>query len=174
MPINMENTVYFSEKQKFKNPLIWIPLIIVNCLMIYLVLKGIANAAGSAEGIIIPAIVIGVVLLSTFLLYSISLDTQIRKDGVYFRFYPLQQKYQCIPRERISQIYVRQYKPLREYGGWGYRVSITGNGKALNISGNQGIQIIYDENKKLLLGTQKPAEADMILKQWYADLLPKG
>ena len=39
-------------------------------------------------------------------------------------------------------------------------------GKALNIKGNIGIQIIFKNGKKLLLGTQKQNEAKMVIETY--------
>lgn len=166
----MQGTVYFSEKQRIRNPLIWIFLIIVNCIIIYIILKNI-SPSGNSEEIWVPAVAIGMLILSTLLIYMMSLETEIRSDGIYFRFYPFQLKFNGISKEHINSIFLRKYNPIKEYGGWGYRVSVTGKGKALNVSGNDGIQIIYNNNKKLLIGTRKPEDAEMILKQWYSDIV---
>lgn len=47
--------------------------------------------------------------------------------------------------------YVRKYSPLGEFDGWGLRFGF--GGKAENISDSQ-----FTNNKKLLIGTQKPKE----------------
>ena len=52
--------------------------------------------------------------------------------------------------------YVRQYSPIIEYGGWGLRFGIFGKGTAFNVSGNKGLQLEFINNKKLLIGTNKP------------------
>jgi hypothetical protein len=68
---------------------------------------------------------------------------------VTFKYYPWNE---------ISKSYVRQYFPIREYGGWGLRLGIFGKGKAYNISGDKGLQVEFSDNKKLLIGTNKPDE----------------
>jgi len=50
----------------------------------------------------------------------------------------------------------REYKPIREYGGWGIRYVI--GGIAYNVYGNKGVQLILKNKKKVLVGTQKPEE----------------
>jgi hypothetical protein len=59
--------------------------------------------------------------------------------------------------------YVRKYKPLAEFGGWGLRFGVSG--KAYNISGNKGLQLELTNNKKLLIGTQKPEELSEALNK---------
>jgi hypothetical protein len=58
---------------------------------------------------------------------------------------------------------VRAYDPLGEYGGWGLKGS-SGN-RALNIAGDQGLQLELQNGQRLLLGTQRPAEVTQALHQ---------
>ncbi|MCQ0110186.1 hypothetical protein JGC31_01235 [Zhouia sp. CL16] len=62
---------------------------------------------------------------------------------------------------------VIKYNPIKDYGGYGWRIGFRGKGKALNIRGNKGIQIIYKNNKKLLIGTQKPELADKTITTYF-------
>jgi len=48
----------------------------------------------------------------------------------------------------LRKSYVRQYSALSEYGGWGLRYGIFGNGTAFNISGNKGLKLEFSNNKK--------------------------
>jgi hypothetical protein len=50
---------------------------------------------------------------------------------------------------------------LKEYGGWGIRMGR--NNKAYNVSGNIGIQIIFNDESKLLIGTNEPEEIANVL-----------
>jgi hypothetical protein len=68
-----------------------------------------------------------------------------------------------IPWSDIDQIYVREYSPLAEYGGWGIRYSR--NGRAYNVRGNKGIQISKKNGKRILLGTQHPDEVAIALRK---------
>src|SRR6185437_4160602 len=110
--------------------------------------------------LLVPVIV---VLLITLLFSVLRLDTEIREDGVYVRFFPLRVNFRKYPWEDIEKIFVRKYRPLLEYGGWGIRFSLSGNGRALNVSGNKGIQLVLPNNAKLLIGTNKPEEAALAL-----------
>jgi hypothetical protein len=60
---------------------------------------------------------------------------------------------------------VRQYNPITEYGGWNISIGLFGKGQAFNVSGNKGLQLIYDNGKKFLTGTQGPEEPEQLLKQ---------
>jgi hypothetical protein len=92
------------------------------------------------------------------------LETVIDLEGISVRLFPLHLKFKCFLWQDIEKIYVREYAPLSEYGGWGLRYSVN-HGKAYNVSGNQGVQLFFTNGKKLLIGTQKPEEITAILKQ---------
>ena len=106
-----------------------------------------------------------VVVLVSVLFVFMRLETQIKEDGVYYRFFPFQLKMKTISWDRISEAFIREYKPLIEYGGWGIRLSLWGKGWAFNVSGNKGLQLVYDNDKKFLLGTQKPEALQQALVQ---------
>ncbi|GHT05749.1 hypothetical protein AGMMS49525_13370 [Bacteroidia bacterium] len=91
------------------------------------------------------------------------LETQIKEDGIYVRFFPYQKQYKHLAWEEISKLYVRQYRPLLEYGGWGF--NYRGYKKTLTVSGNMGLQIEFTNGKKLLIGTQKPDELTELLNK---------
>lgn len=59
---------------------------------------------------------------------------------------------------------MRQDYPLKEYGGLGLR-SI-GKNRALNVSGDMGIQLEMRDGLTLLIGTSKADEARFILTSW--------
>jgi hypothetical protein len=58
----------------------------------------------------------------------------------------------------LTKSFVRQYSPLTEYGGWGLRPGLFGKGTAFCVSGDMGLQLEFTDNKKLLIGTNKPDE----------------
>ena len=65
----------------------------------------------------------------------------------------------------IATSNVRQYSPLLEYGGLGMRIGLFGKGKAWNISGDKGLQLEFNNQKKLLIGTNQPEELAATLEK---------
>jgi len=92
------------------------------------------------------------------LFWQMRLSTRITSDGIYVRFVPFHLKEQFYAWDLIESAQVRTYSPLREYGGWGNKYGFNGQGKVYNVSGNQGLQLIFKSGEKLLIGTQKSAE----------------
>lgn len=104
---------------------------------------------------------LAVLMLMTLLFYSTRLDTEINSDGIHVRFFPFQFSFRHHPWETIRNCYVRKYKPIREYGGWGMRG--LGKNRALNVKGDMGVQIEFIDGRKLLIGTGKAEEISSIL-----------
>lgn len=147
---------------------VWIVLLSMNGYLIFALVKqallkqSFGTRPKSTEELVVGT---AIVLLVTLLIAVIRLETEIKEDGVYYRFFPFQLKMKRIAWDRISKAFVRQYKPLVEYGGWGMRIGIFGSGQAFNVSGNKGLQLIYDNGKKFLIGTQKPEALQIALLQ---------
>lgn len=96
----------------------------------------------------------------------IALKTRIDEQGVYYKFIPFHFNEKAISWYDIAHCHTRTYKPIREYGGWGYRISPS-KGKALNVKGNRGVQIEFKNGNSLLLGTQRPDEAQKVINKYH-------
>ncbi len=127
---------------------------------------------GNAVGNIGPSdhipqlIAIFAIVLSVLFVQMISLRSQIDERGIRYQFFPFHRSYRKVPWAAISSVTVRTYGPLKEYGGWGYRLSPK-NGKAYNIRGTKGIQLHLTDGEKILIGTQKEKVAQAILDRYF-------
>jgi hypothetical protein len=118
---------------------------------------------------LLSIIAMAIPIAVTVLFFILKLETEVRSDGLYVRFYPFHIRYRKFTPQDLAGHYSRTYKPIREYGGWGIRCSFTGKGKAYNVMGNKGVQLVLTNGKKLLIGSQKPddlaAAIDKMLKR---------
>ena len=107
------------------------------------------------------------VILSLFLgfWYIFKLETTINEKGITYRFVPFHIKSRFKSWKEIKSATIRKYNPIREYGGWGYRISFTKR-QALTTKGNRGIQLIFNDGNELLLGTQQPEKIAELFKQY--------
>lgn len=105
-----------------------------------------------------------IILLVDWLLLKANLVTEINRDSIRYRFYPFILRDRFIYWQDIEKAYVRKYKPILEYGGWGIRFGIGGKGRALNVKGKYGLQLELKTGKRFLIGTQKPKELEELLK----------
>lgn len=172
----MENELLFSEKQRFKQWWLWAILIGVNALMLSLVFTQIVNGRiigdkPATNSQLITGAAIS--LLITIFILSIRLDTQIKTDGIYVKFFPLQTSFRFFTWNSLQKCYVRKYSPIAEYGGWGWRLGLFGKGVCYNISGNQGLQLVFMNGKKLLIGTQKPEAVTEVVKKCFLQQIRK-
>lgn len=164
----MNNTVLFTEKQRFNQWWILLILIAVNLVIISsLMVQWRGTVIWDLQPIRIGTVAIGCllsILISAFI-YSNCLETVVKIDGIYVRFSPFQYTFKHIVWSELKKYYLRTYNPFAEFGGWGYRFGIFGKGTALNIAGNKGQQLEFVNGKKLLIGTQKPEEMLAAIKQ---------
>ncbi|MBT33972.1 MAG: hypothetical protein CMO01_30280 [Thalassobius sp.] len=143
----------FRESQKFTQPWLWFILLIVNGLTLY----GIFSNPYSIGPFLIT---IGI----TLIIFFSRLDTQVNKTGIHYRFKPYFNKWKVIKWLDVRSVKIKKYNAISEFGGFGIRINFSGN-KAFNTSGNTGLDITLKNNKKILIGTQKPDELENIIER---------
>lgn len=159
----MNSRILFKETQKFRQWWLWLILVFVMGDSLWITVNELKSGQGDTfERVLLPLILLLLPMSIIFFILSIKLETEIKEDGIYVRFFPIHKQFRFYNWEAIEQAYVRTYKPVAEYGGWGLRGF--GNNRALNIAGKEGLQLIMQDGRKLLIGTQKPKEiADVLL-----------
>ena len=110
-------------------------------------------------------LLITTVILVNLLFLLLKLETSIDERGISYRFYPFQRTTKLISWDAMHKCSTRRYKPIMEYGGWGFRIGL--GGKALNVKGNRGVQIELKNGKRLLIGTQKTNEAQQVIQKYF-------
>ena len=157
----------FNEIQKFDQwwmKLIYIGLIAMLLYFLYtwyIVQEAVDKVgANDTTGQLIVIVCIVPVLV---LFYVFELRTEIDEIGVQYQFLPFHFSKQTVRWGDMEKCYVRTYSPIREYGGWGFRTSFGKKGKAFNVKGDKGIQIVLKTGKKILIGTQKEVDAQKVI-----------
>jgi len=164
----MNNDILFTEQQRFRQIWVWLMLIGINGLFLYGIYQQVisgqqwGNKPMSDTGLFVA---LGSTVLLTILFFILRLDTEIKRDGIYVRFFPFRLSFKKYSWDKVSKSFVKQYNPIMDYGGWGIRFGLFGKGRALNVSGNKGIQIVLTDGTRLLIGTNKPDEAKQALQQ---------
>lgn len=157
----MENKILFSEKQRFTQWWLWGILILLDGVSLYGLYQQViakvpfGNRPMEDSELFIAA---GLMLFVTLLFGTLRLETLVKKQGIYVRFFPFHLAFQLFTWDKIEKVYIRSYRPLEEYGGWGLRFGFMGNGRAYTVSGHSGLQIEFTSGKKLLIGSKKPVE----------------
>lgn len=147
---------YYEVQYFWQQPLSWFAWIVCGGAIFMLNRAGVIH---SGFAVVMTVFIAGVILLVTFT----QLHTEVSDEGIAYKMRPFHRQWRRIPWNEIQTAYVREYKPLREYGGWGVRIGL--NGKAYNVKGNQGLQVELVSGQKILIGTQRPEELQSVLDE---------
>ncbi len=154
----------FVEEQRFTQWWLYVILILPFFVVAFTFILNQEEVNNDKETILGVSISLLTLIIVISLILIVRLKTKIDEQGIYYQFYPLNFNQKFISWNDISKCYIRKYKPVVEYGGWGFKTGFgRSRGKALNIRGNKGIQLEFKNGKKLLLGTQKMNEVEMVL-----------
>lgn len=169
--MNEENAIFFREEQKFDQLwvrlLVFLPAAIVwyGAIQQLVLGKPFGTNPASDNGMVVFLIIFGV-LFPVFML-SLTMVTEVRTSGLFIRIYPFHLSYREFPFGSIKSYEVREYSPLRDFGGWGIRFGPKGH--AYNVSGNKGVFFEFTSGKKLMVGSQRPDElAEAISRGMHA------
>jgi hypothetical protein len=159
LDVNAGYSVY-TEIQRFRQLWVWILVLFVTGMAWYgavqqIVLKKPFGNNPAPDTVMIVIWAVFGVLFPVFF-YSLKLVTEVRSDGLFVRFFPLQFHSHKISFEEIKSYEIRTYSALKDYGGYGIRYGT--KGKAYNVRGNRGIQFEFLDGKRMLIGTQRPEE----------------
>jgi Family of unknown function (DUF6141) len=161
----MNTTVLYTEKQRLNQWWLWAILLGINGIAVFGLIKQVilGDTFGSKpmSNIGLIAFMLFTVAFAYFFT-QIKLVTQITQEGIAIKFTPFQFKFKLYKWSEIANCYVRKYQPLWEFGGWGIKYG--SNGMAYNISGNMGIQLEFLDNRKILIGTNKPDEVQKVIQ----------
>ena len=163
----------FREVQRFRQWWLWVLLLVTALGTIGLFGYGIfiqviqgtpwGDRPMSDAGLIITGVATTVLTVGLVaLLLSARLITEVRSDGLHIRFFPM--RWKVIPYDSIASYQARTYHPIRDYGGWGIRWGR--EGKAYIVGGDEGLQLLLDDQRKVLIGSQRIQELEAAVRTW--------
>ena len=168
------STQLFVEEQRFAGPWIWPLILLATGFAWYALIRDVwfadpidhSSGASPSDAIIlrIVLLVIGIGLPLLFAVFRMRVT--VHPDRVRIRMIPFGGK--TIAAADITKCYAREYRPIREYGGWGIRYSMR-HGWAYNVSGKQGVQLELGSGKKVLIGTQEPRQLEAAIRRMLGD-----
>lgn len=124
------------------------------------------NKPMSDTGLIITSLLILAILIVTgLLLFGSKLVIEVSNKSLQFTFKPFINKPIKYFKSDIERYEIREYKPIKEYGGWGIKQGIKGIGKAFNVKGKIGLQLYLTNGKKVLIGTQRGDALNRAMKK---------
>jgi hypothetical protein len=166
----------FIEEQRFNQ--LWIIVIVIVSMVIPLgIILGTYIKDPSSFSVEQLIIILGLSILAPGIIFLFKLYSRIDEKGIHYKFFPFHWSHKIIEWYDIDKIYVRKYDALSEYGGWGFKGGALWNkakGKAINVSGEIGIQLELKNGKKLLIGTQKSKEVETVLEYYKTKFNNEG
>ncbi|TYP97543.1 hypothetical protein C7447_104237 [Tenacibaculum adriaticum] len=159
----------FKEEQKFTQWWLIVILIFSTITPIVIVFREYQASENTFEGNYHNLIGLTIGVLISVLIFFLKLRTRIDEKGVHYQFFPFHFSLKTILWTEMSNAYTRKYDAISEYGGWGLKGCLLWNknkGKAINVSGDLGIQLTLNNGKKILIGTQREEEAKRVLETY--------
>ena len=153
--MSLTSSASFHEEQRFRQPWIWALILGVAALQwwgwVQQILLGqpFGDNPGPDWMVWLFWLLFGIGL-PLFFVY-LRLLVEVREDGVWLRFIPLTTR--VIPFEQIEQVEAVDYKPLRQYGGWGIRG--LGSNRAYNVSGSEGVRLRLRNGDVVVIGSRR-------------------
>jgi hypothetical protein len=107
--------------------------------------------------LIVPGVIVVVVFGGiVWLMVEARLTVRVDAENIHVHFFPFVKK--DIPLADIASWEARTYRPIAEYGGWGVRKSWDGCNSAYNTQGDRGVQLVFIDGNRLLIGSQRAEE----------------
>src|SRR4030042_1212948 len=128
----------FTETQKFTQSPFLAVILLIPATVWYgtftqIILKKPFGIHPAPDSMMVVFWIVFGILFPVFFLIT-KLITEVRADGVYYRFFPIHRSTHKILLEEVSRYDLVRYRPFKEYRGWGIRYGKTG--KAYTIRGN--------------------------------------
>ena len=97
--------------------------------------------------------------------WILQLITEIRRDGIYVRFEPLQRSFRRISVEQIQDISVTSYSAT-SYAGWHWGVRRTPGGNTVyRLQGGRGVEVALSGGEQWFIGSQRPKDLKEAIDQ---------
>ena len=98
--------------------------------------------------------------LALTLFLTLKMRTRVDGAGVHIRTLYVVRR--SLPFADLESAEAVAYRPLRDYGGWGLRISP--KGKAYNMRGSRGVQLKLKDGGNVLVGSQRSEELARIIQ----------
>ncbi|MDG2194379.1 MAG: hypothetical protein P8K77_05940 [Polaribacter sp.] len=158
----------FREEQRFTQTWLIVLLVVSVMAPVAIIIKEYTaeNSTMTLKELLTTLLIVG---LSMSLIFFFKLKTRIDEDGIHYQFFPFHFSLKKITWSEIEKATTRKYDAISEFGGWGLKGGLfwkKSNGIAYNVKGDIGLQLQLVNGKKILIGTQKRAEVDRVLKNY--------
>lgn len=151
----------FNEEIKIRKT--WVGGLVLTSILISTIVIVVSLFAGK-ENNNSTLFIVGITIVegSLFLLFiTAKLKVNIDLVGIGYQWFPLMLRPKSINWDLVEYAWVRKSNSLKEYGGWG--IKGTRKNRAINVSGNTGLQIVLSDERRIFIETQNPDELKNVL-----------
>jgi hypothetical protein len=156
----MESPSLFEERQKVAPSMMALslaPIVLAAGIVFF-------TAEAGGQGAIAFWALTPVVIALGALFITVEMRTLVSDDTINIRtIYFLKRR---ILFAEIANASAVTYRPFRDYGGWGIRISP--NGKAYNMRGDEGVQLELKNGGRVLVGSQRAGELETVVRSGIA------
>jgi hypothetical protein len=146
----------FHERQRFRQK--WIYLLLAAVLLPPLAVL-IFDPNRPTSALVLASV--STVAIFALMLFS-RLDVTVTRTEIIAQLAPFHIRPRRIAFSELAEAYARKYKPISEYGGWGIRLGMSG--WAWNVHGDEGVQLVFKNGKRILIGSQRSAELERAIQ----------
>jgi hypothetical protein len=124
-----------------------------------------APAAAGFRATHIPVgICVGMILPSVLVVGVLRMTTEVTPGAVRIWFGWVPTFRRSFDLSSVTRVEVIQYRPMRDYGGWGIRFGRDGE-RIFNARGNRGVRLYFADGQKMVIGSQNPESLARALEQ---------
>jgi len=178
----------FYENQKQQGAVAWIVLAGLTAgsfsimLVFYDQWEGVQKEFSKNQLLIIGGLISALFVGLYYIFQNMRMETKVTNKGISFRYPPFMNKYQLISYDEIESLELHEYKPIVDYGGWGFKkparikhfhiknfTKPQNQNYAYSIKGKMGLRITFKSKKVVLLGTQRKDALEYAIKKHYSN-----
>ena len=165
--------ILFKEEQRFTQWWLWLIVTASFAVPLLFIVREIAVLERDSEEYksLLTSIyfLLGMGSLMVGLFVKMKLVTEITSTGIRVKFPPVKMRWKSITKDEIAGFEVKEYRPIKDFGGWGYRKNLLRKKDAYNVKGNIGLQLFLKNGKTLLIGTQRKQAIKFAMDKLFAD-----
>lgn len=163
MSAQQNTTIYFQERQQFRQLWLWLLLIFVSAFssgtLLWIVSGSADLGAEAAKSSVLNGLgmfCIGMNVFILWLFFYMRLSVEVSQMGLFVQFRPLHRKVHKLDLREVTLVESVEYSALMEYGGYGIRKRRMAT--AYNVAGKLGVRIHFENGYHFLIGSQRPDE----------------
>ncbi len=115
------------------------------------------------------AIILTVEALVYLLIFRTALHSRIGREGVFLRYVPFLLRNKIFRWEEIEHWTIRPVSAMRDFGGWGYKVTWKGKKTGLIMDSGKGLEIKLHSGKTWVVTTGNPEMLEISMRKYAAE-----